>query len=62
MDGMATKGLRFLNFLATVDLALVQVGRNHSVENFLLFKFCEVVKEKWEIGHFEQRSEKLVIE
>ena len=26
MDAMATKGLRFLNFLATVDLILVQVS------------------------------------
>ena len=27
MDGMATKGLRFLNFLATADLTLVQVEK-----------------------------------
>jgi hypothetical protein len=30
MDAMATKGLRFLNFLATADLTLVQVGKRSS--------------------------------
>jgi hypothetical protein len=37
MDAMATKGLRFLNFLATADLALVQVGR------YLRFAFFEAM-------------------
>ena len=40
MDAMATKGLRFLNFLATADLALVQVGENnYNLGNFLKLAF-----------------------